>query len=100
MIAISIIMGAITALVAYEVLTWTPEAAEGEPHSVAVAMALDYVEQLEQLGIEATLVECVRIDTAPISRDRYACSLLISGEVRRIDCNANAGSGCYPSAAE
>jgi hypothetical protein len=59
-------------------------------------MAMEYAEQLEARGLEASLVECARL-RGDENRWVYACSFKIAGELRRIDCNIGHDGGCYPA---
>ncbi len=100
MAAISIMAGAIAALAAYKLFTWTPEAAEAEPLGFVLVMAFDYADALKAQGVDAALVECTPVarGIAPAVRPPlYACSFMIAGELRRIDCDLAYSRGCYPA---
>jgi hypothetical protein len=81
------------ALVAFAI--WGPKQPE-DPLGVVLLMAYEYEDQLNAQGIPADLVECAPVD-GDGSRDTYACSFKISGELRRIDCNIGRNGGCYPA---
>jgi hypothetical protein len=90
---IFVIAVALAAVAAFFI--WGPKR-PADPLGLAVLMAMDYAEQLEQRGIEATIVECAPIRGNVNLRETYACSFKIAGELRRIDCNINPDGGCYP----